>query len=68
MAKTKQDASGAKARLVNQLQAPGFLTNKEKTSVTLTQQIEYLGVILNSRSMTAATTMIRRRDLRRIMK
>jgi hypothetical protein len=67
-ASSRQLAIQQAQAVVTLLQQLGWLVNFKKSVLTPTQQLEYLGFVLNTRSMTASLPLLKLRDIRRSIK
>ncbi|KAK4514797.1 uncharacterized protein ATC70_002402 [Mucor velutinosus] len=68
MADSKQLAMEQARQVVSLLQDLGWLINFQKSVLTPTQQLEHLGFVLNTKSMTARLPATKLRDIRRSIK
>ncbi|CEP18222.1 hypothetical protein [Parasitella parasitica] len=68
IANSKQQAETQARQVVSLLEDLGWIINYKKSVLTPTQQLEHLGFVLNTRSMTALLPASKLRDIRRSIK
>ncbi|KAK4514625.1 GTP-binding nuclear protein gsp1/Ran [Mucor velutinosus] len=68
IANSRQQVEAQTRQVVSLLEDLGWLINYKKSVLTPTQQLEHLGFVLNTRSMTAILPASKLRDIRRSIK
>lgn len=68
IAESKQQAVTQARQVVSLLLDLGWIVNFKKTVLVPTQQLEHLGFVLNTQSMTALLPAVKLRDIRRSIK